>query len=209
MIRTITGTLAAALDASIDLTVGPMTLGLLVPACDLDHYRARIGRDVELHTLLYLEGDASRGNLEPRLIGFLSPEDRAFFDLFTTVKGIGPKTALRALIEPVGTIAAHIESRDARALTKLPGIGKRTAELIVAELAGKCVKFVTGPIRPVVSPTRTIPTGPDEDALQALIRLGERRSDAEVLLTRARASLPESADLNQLVTEMLRQRAAR
>ena len=40
------------------------------------------------HTIFYIEGDASGGNLEPRLIGFLRPQDKAFFQLFITVKGI-------------------------------------------------------------------------------------------------------------------------
>jgi Holliday junction DNA helicase RuvA len=72
------------------------------------------------HTLLYLQGDANGGNLEPRLIGFLRREDKKFFEKFITVKGIGPKKALKALAVPVGEIAHAIESKDAKFLVELP-----------------------------------------------------------------------------------------
>src|SRR5438552_10738920 len=94
------------------------------------------------HTLMYLQGDASGGNIEPRLIGFLRLQDKKFFEKFITVKGIGPKTALRALTVPVGEIAAAIESKNTRFLIGLNGIGRRTAELMIAELAGKVGAFV-------------------------------------------------------------------
>src|SRR5947208_8697397 len=95
------------------------------------------------HTIMYLQGDASGGNIEPRLIGFLQRSDKKFFEKFITVKGIGPKKALKALALPAGEIAQAIESRDTRFLVGLPQIGKRMAEQIVAELAGKATKFAT------------------------------------------------------------------
>jgi Holliday junction DNA helicase RuvA len=95
------------------------------------------------HTLLYLEGDASGGNIEPRLVGFLKPQDKRFFEKFITVKGIGPKKALKALALPTGDVAHAIETKDTRFLVGLPQIGKRMAELIVAELAGKVGEFVS------------------------------------------------------------------
>ena len=211
MISALTGQLVKVHDASIDLRAGPIVFSLLVPAIDVEPLRAQVNRELTFHTIFYLEGDASRGNLEPRVIGFLRAEDRAFFDLFTTVKGIGPKTALRALTEPIGTIASWIESKDARSLTKLSGIGKRTAELVIAELAGKCAKFATQQAG-VASATRssnvnTRNFSPDqEDAIRALINLGERRLDAENLLDRVLRANPKLSDTNAIVTEMLRQR---
>src|SRR4029453_3161798 len=138
--------------------------------------------------LMYLEGDPNRSNLEPRLIGFLRPEDKQFFELFTTVKGIGPKTARRALTVPVGQIAAAIESRDGRFLVGLDGVGKRTAELIVAELSGKVGRFVTDRAAVVTPASRR--SQADEDAISLMVSGGERRSDAEMLLARAKSSDP-------------------
>ena len=110
---------------------------VLVPSYAVQELSACRGQDVTLHTLEYLEGGAAGGNLTPRIIGFLHPEDRAFFRQFITVKGVGVRKGLRALDAPVARIAAHIESGDTIALALLPGIGKRMAETIVAELRGK------------------------------------------------------------------------
>jgi Holliday junction DNA helicase RuvA len=212
MISALTGNLVKVHDASIDLQSGPFLFSLLVPAIDVEPLRSQVNRELTFHTIFYLEGSASGGNLDPKLIGFLRPDDRAFFDLFTTVKGIGPKTALRALTEPIGTIAAWIEGRDARSLTKLSGIGKRTAELVIAELAGKCAKFagsLAGAASAARSPVQTNSksfTPDQEDAIRALVSLGERRLDAENLLDRVLRASPKLTDANEIVTEMLRQR---
>jgi holliday junction DNA helicase RuvA len=212
MISALTGHLVEVNETSIDLRAGPVVFTVLIPACDVPRMQEQIGGEVKLWTLMYLEGDASRGNLEPRVVGFLQKDDRAFFELFTTVKGIGPKTALKALTEPIEAIAGWIESRDAKSLTRLSGIGKRTAELVIAELSGKCGKF-SGPVipgesaRPAATPSRRPPA--EEDAIRALCSLGERRLDAESLLERVRQrskSMPH--ETNQLVKEMLRIRAA-
>ncbi len=195
----------------IHLQAGPILYELLVPAADLEELRASLGEELTIHTILYLEGDPNRGNLEPRLIGFRRPEDRKFFDLFTTVKGIGTKTALRALTVPIGQIAQAIESKDTRFLFGLDGIGKRTAELIVAELAGKALKFATGygekpgggamPMR-----RRSVV---DEDAIAGLMALGERRADAERLLDAVKSANPDLATTDALLREMLRMRTGR
>src|SRR5690349_11233861 len=89
MISALTGQLVAVVDdARVSLAAGPFTFELLVPAADVEALRGRVGAEVTFHTLFYLEGSAGGGNLDPRLIGFSRPEDKAFFNLFTTVKGI-------------------------------------------------------------------------------------------------------------------------
>src|SRR3954468_18711225 len=160
MISALTGKLKRVDGDRVFLEAGPMQFELLVPAADVTELQASLGETLTLHTIFTLTGDPSRGGLEPTLIAFLRPEDRQFFELFTTVKGIGAKTALKALTVPVGEIAAAIESKDAKFLTRLQGIGKRTAELIVAELSGKAAKFATyapsgeGRGGPMPSPSR-------------------------------------------------------
>src|SRR3954468_8294789 len=136
MISALTGELRRVDEDRVHVKVGPLLLELLVPAVDATELQASLGEELTFHTQMYVEGDASGGNLKPRLIGFLRAADKQFFERFITVKGIGPKTALRALTVPVGQIAQAIESKDARFLIQLDGIGKRTAELVIAELAG-------------------------------------------------------------------------
>src|SRR5262245_17157043 len=121
-----------------------MTYELFVPGADQQRLAAMTGQTVRFHTLYYLESQNQGASYTPRLIGFASPDDRAFFELFTTVKGIGNRKALRALQLPFGAVAAAIADKDIDLLKSLPEIGKRTAETIVAELSGKVDRFVTG-----------------------------------------------------------------
>lgn len=202
MLASIVGRLQGVAAHRALLRIGAATLEVLYPAADRATLEQMIGQELTFHTLLYLEGDPSRGNLEPRIIGFLSPQDKRFFELFTTVKGIGTRTALRALSVPVPEIVDAIERRDARALVELDGIGKRTAELIVAELSGKLGEFA----RAVAAPTRRW-TQEEEDAILLLVQAGERRPDAEALLGRVRQTQPDLHDTAGLWRAMLRLRA--
>lgn len=206
MISALTGELHRVDEDRIHLQAGAILYELLVPASDVAELQTSRGETLTLHTIFYIGGDPSRGGLEPTLIGFMRPEDRKFFNLFTTVKGIGPKTALKALTVPVGEIARAIESKDSKFLVGLNGIGKRTAELIVAELAGKVKAFATGygTKATVVSPNRR--PSIEEDAILALMAMGERRPDAERLLERAKQSNPEASNTDLLLREMLRMR---
>jgi holliday junction DNA helicase RuvA len=210
MIASLTGTLTVVDEDRIHLQVGPILYELLVPAADVLRLNDDVGLEMTFHTLLYLQGDANGGNLEPRLIGFLRREDKKFFEKFITVKGIGPKKALKALAVPVGEIAHAIEAKDAKFLVQLPEIGKRTAETIVAELSGKVKDFVgTIPETSATSLSGGRRTTVEEDAIQALIALGERRIDAEHLLDRAKQLAPNASTTNDLLREMLRMRTMR
>lgn len=180
-----------------------MQFELLVSAADVSALHASLGEELTLHTIFYLAGDPARGGLEPTLIAFLRPDDRTFFELFTTVKGIGPRTALKALTVPVGEIAGAIESKDARFLTRLQGIGKRTAELIVAELAGKVGKFATAAMPAGAGGATGRRSRAEEDAIAVLLALGERRSDAERLLERAKSTNPQARTAEELSRAML------
>lgn len=208
MISAITGRLRQVGERDVALVVGALEYELLVPASDLQSLTQQIGSEVTFHTIFYLEGDAARGNLEPRLIGFSSARDKAFFEKFTTVKGIGTKTALRALSVPAVQIAAAIESRNARFLTQLEGIGKRTAELIIAELSGKVSQFAAGvAIEGAPEHRATLLNQAEVDAVNAMVALGERRPDAERLLETVRHENPTMATTDALLREMLRRRA--
>lgn len=188
----------------VSLRSGPIVYELLVPAADVETLRAQVNEEITFHTILYLEGTAGGGNLDPKLIGFLRAPDRQFFNLFTTVKGIGPKTALRALSVPVGEIAQAIESKDSRALVKLDGIGKRTAELIIAELAGKTQKFATTQAGQAIAAHAARYSQNEEDAISAMMALGERRPEAERLLERVKHQAPDLRATDALLREMLR-----
>jgi Holliday junction DNA helicase RuvA len=187
MIARITGRLEELTPTSALVDVGGgLWYEVLVPACDSGQLTQRLGQEVTLHTLHFIEGDASFGSQTPRLVGFLRATDRQFFRTFTTVKGIGIRTALKALERPVGEIASAIQGKDARFLATLPKIGKRTAEQIIAELHGKVEAFVG----PAAAAVESLPQ-PAAEAVAVLVQLGERRPDAQALVERVLAVEPE------------------
>lgn len=156
---------------------------ILLPTHLADSLRGRLGQSVTLHTIEHLEAVAQGSSFRPRLIGFSSRAERAFFERLTKVKGLGTRRALRAMARPAGEIAAAITTRDTRFLRSLPEIGARLAETIVAELHGKVDEFGAGASAgngKVVTVTSAA-----EQAVAALERLGQSRAEAERLVTRA------------------------
>lgn len=109
---------------------------------------------------LYIYYHVSERQPKPVLIGFASLEDKAFFQLFISVAAIGPMKAVKALIRPVGEIAGAIEQKDVTFLGQLPGIGKRTAEKIIATLHGKTMAFMDHAA--VNACDQVAPPGPDK-----------------------------------------------
>jgi Holliday junction DNA helicase RuvA len=93
-------------------------------------------------TALYIYYHQTERQPKPVLIGFETFEEKQFFQIFITVAAIGPLKAVKAMSCPAGDIALAIENKDVKFLTGLNGIGKRTAEKIIATLHGKLEKFV-------------------------------------------------------------------
>jgi len=141
MITRINGILEQAGEGTVHVRVGDVTYELLVPACDEAEWMSSVGSGVSLHTLHYLESQGQGASFWPRLIGFRDPGDRDFFDLFTSVKGIGMRRALRSIAIPPARIAEAIVVRDTALLMSLPEIGKKTAETMVLELRDKVTSF--------------------------------------------------------------------
>jgi holliday junction DNA helicase RuvA len=130
--------------------------------------------------------------------------------MFITVKGIGPKTALRALTVPVGEIATAIESKNTKFLTGLAGIGRRTAELMIAELSGKVGAFaITSGA--VVAQSRRRWNAEEEAAIAFATspQIGLRLADAERLLERVKSTAANLATAEEILPEMLKLHSAR
>ncbi len=141
MIRKISGSLERVEPTAIELAVGSIVHEVLVPDMVRSQLQAKLGSQISLYTLEYLEGNPTRGNLVPRIVGFLSEVEREFFELFCEVDGVGVRKALRAMVRPVGEVATAIEEQNAAVLSKLPGVGAATAERIIAKLRRKMPKF--------------------------------------------------------------------
>jgi Holliday junction DNA helicase RuvA len=130
------------------------------------------GSEVALHIHTHVREDALA------LYGFLRPSEKVLFEKLLTVSGIGPKLAITILSgmaadEMVGAIRGN----DVARLTRIPGIGKKTAERMVLELRDKL---------PQTAPTAITAPPPvsavEEDVLSALVNLGFQRAAAEKAL---------------------------
>lgn len=144
---------------------------------------------------------------KPVLIGFSTEEEKDFFQLFLTVEDIGPIKAAKALTLPVREISRMIESGDVTGLSGLKGIGKRTAQKIVATLAGKTARFMGGAVNlnqespdPAHRYGDVIPIVMDVLTLQ----MGHRSSEAEKLIHGALLRKPDIQTPEALLEEIYR-----
>ena len=135
---------------------------------------AEAGQEVALHIHTHVRED------QISLFGFLRPEEKRLFEKLMTVSGIGPKLAVTILSGmPVGDLIGAIRAGDVARLTKVPGIGKKTAERMVLELREKLEELRTAAIAP--SPLNAVA----DDVLSALVNLGYQRPQSEKAVEKA------------------------
>jgi len=136
-----------------------------------------VGSEVSLHIHTHVREDAIA------LFGFLRADEKQLFEKLITVSGIGPKLAITILsgmvpADMVGAIRANNHAR----LTRIPGIGKKTAERMCVELRDKLEAFGEAQAATPVSAV-------EEDVISALANLGYQRALAEKAVERAVASV--------------------
>lgn len=126
-----------------------------------------IGSEVALHVHTHVREDAIA------LFGFVHPEEKQLFEKLLSVSGIGPKLAITILSGMAAAeMVAAIRGNDIAKLTKIPGIGRKTAERMTLELRDKLKDFGMEAASAPVSPM-------EEDVLSALTNLGYQRPLAE------------------------------
>jgi Holliday junction DNA helicase RuvA len=132
------------------------------------------GSEVALHIHTHVRED------QIALYGFLRPAEKQLFEKLITVSGIGPKLAITILSGmPADEMVGAIRTNDIARLTRIPGIGKKTAERMVLELRDKLPP--AGVETPAAAPMSAI----EEDVLSALLNLGYQRQAAERALATA------------------------
>jgi holliday junction DNA helicase RuvA len=153
-----------------------------------------IGNEVALNIHTHVRED------QIALYGFLRPTEKVLFEKLITVSGIGPKLAITILSGMAAEeMVASIRGNDIARLTRIPGIGKKTAERMVLELRDKLPPQGTEAITPISSLNPV-----EEDVLSALMNLGYQRPAAE----KALASLGTSTQTGSF-DSMFRQALAR
>jgi holliday junction DNA helicase RuvA len=174
MIALLAGTLAAKeSDRVVVRTPSGVGYECFVPTrtlADLPH----TGQPVELHTSLVVREDGQT------LYGFTSAEERRVFQRLLQATGVGPKLALAMLsLHPSERLVRSIREKDIAVLVAVPGVGKKTAERLVLELADKTGDLEAGAAEPVSSAS--------DAATKALIRLGYGAPEADDAVRRALA----------------------
>ena len=154
---------------------------VLLPAIVMESLQNKeIGEEISL----YIFYQQTERQPKPVLIGFNLEVEREFFQYFISVEDIGPLKAAKALTVPVREIATAIEAGEINQLTKLKGIGRRTAQKIVATLAGKMGKFAL--IRADDRKTELPVEDFSKQVLDVMIKqLGHRMGDARQMIDRA------------------------
>jgi holliday junction DNA helicase RuvA len=131
-----------------------------------------IGAEVALHIHTHVREDLIA------LYGFLRPSEKLLFEKLITVSGIGPKLAITILSGMAADeMVSAIRGNDVARLTRIPGIGRKTAERMILELRDKLPETgpTSGPAVPAMNAT-------EEDVLSALVNLGYQRAAAEKAL---------------------------
>jgi len=201
MIARVSGQLEEVRDDRVLVSAGALAYEILVAPVTADDLRPRLGQRVILHTLEYFDGNPAYGQMVPRLAGFLSETEKRFFIRYVSVQGLGVAKGLKSLVVPVGEIAARIEARDAARLAELPGIGRRTAEKIIAELVGKLDEFALA----AGAERRSEEPESKREAVAVLVQLGLARPEAMERVDAAFERLGADAGVEALVREAFHQ----
>ncbi len=188
MIGRITGTLIEKAPPQIVVDCHGIGYEVDVPRSSFYNLPA-IGERVSLHTQFVVREDAQL------LYGFLTLKEREAFRLLTRITGVGPKMALSVLSGlSVDELAQTVALQEVGRLTRVPGVGKKTAERLLLELKGKLADALPGAAggHPVASV--------QHEALAALMALGYSDKEALPLLK----SLPEGLSLEDASRQALK-----
>ena len=152
-----------------------------------------VGSEVALHVHTHVREDSIA------LYGFLRPAEKQLFEKLITVSGIGPKLAITILSGmPADEMVGAIRGHDVARLTRIPGIGRKTAERMVLELRDKLPSAAPGEVAAAAAATPV-----EEDVLSALLNLGYQRASAEGALASANRNGKDAGSFEALFRESL------
>lgn len=204
MISRIKGKLVQKQSNSILVDINGLTYQVFIPLSSLSRIDEHTGPDgtVDLVTFHYHQVEPSRSI--PVLIGFLNEIEKEFFECFITVSGIGPRAALRALNQPISSIAAAIDAGDLSFLRSLPGIGQQRAKEIVAKLQNKVGKF--GLIKDDMISQEKPDSSIHDEAQAVLMQLGYRKPEAMTMIKKALECGTDIKTTEELLNEVYKQK---
>lgn len=195
MIARLQGQLLEVTPPSLVIDVSGVGYQVDVPLSVFDHLPA-LGESVTLLTEMIIRDDAHT------LYGFQSAADRQLFRDLLKVSGVGPRLALGVLSGVSGPdFALMIDSKDSQALTRLPGIGKKTAERLIVEMQGRINSGDSDGATPSLAAIDA-----SQEARQALTSLGYSQAESLKMVRQAQGELPEDANAQHLIKHALKQK---
>lgn len=130
------------------------------------------------------------------LFGFLQPHELALFESLLNVSGVGPKLALSIIGHmPPDQLISAITTQNIASLSRIPGIGKKTAERLIVEMKDKLTDMIAH--TPHYTPTHE--SSLQNDLLSALLNLGYNHMTAQKAIKKAMKEEPEATDLAKLI----------
>jgi len=187
-------------DDRITLIVNGIGYDILIPAYVMNRIKGNKTDGDELE--LYISYNQTERQPKPIMVGFESPLDKDFFELFISVEDIGPTAAVKALIRPVREIARSIEDKDTRALRQLKGIGERKADKIVATLKGKVAMYALMP--EIELPPEVVEDFRKEVEAVLVSQLGHKLIEARKMIEEAMKRNPRISSSEELFEEVYR-----
>ncbi len=167
MIARITGTVVETIEKGVIVETGGIGYAVYTPSVPL------LGDIATFHTHLVIRDDAHE------LYGFELLQEKLLFTKLIGVSGVGPKTALHMLtLYPLNELVRIIRVGDAKAISLVPGLGKKTAEKIVIDLKDKLEGFAASE------------KGPEHDLIEALLSLGYKEHQVRSVVSSIDAALP-------------------
>jgi Holliday junction DNA helicase RuvA len=202
MISRIEGTLTQINDQYALVRSGGLSYEVLLPSALAEKLKdnGQVGSEISFETIYYIEAGDRKSNHYPRLVGFTNPIDREFFNLFTQVPGLGVKKALKSLVLPISEIAAAIETKESARLRRLPGVGGRLADKIIAELHGKTAKFALARNAEPLAATKPAAQPFVDEALEILLQLQYSTSEAKTMIEKAVEANPKVDRAEHLIS---------
>lgn len=198
MISQLRGTVTTLNLNSVVLDVGGV--GYLVNAVPRTLGELTVGKEATLPTSLVVREDSMT------LYGFTSARDRDVFDIITSVSGIGPKLGLAILaVHSAEELAAAVQNEDTKALTRVSGVGPKSASRIILELKGKLT--LTADATATAAPAaqteaEALAQAAEAQVVEGLTGLGWTEKEAKKVLAATLKAQPELAGAS--VPELLR-----
>ena len=180
MIGYLEGTILTKETDRVLLLVQSIGYEVLLPAFVMETISGKKGDSLSL----FIYYHQTERQPKPVLIGFMLEAEKEFFQQFISVEDVGVIKAVKALTLPISKIARAIETKDAKVLQNLKGIGARTADKIIATLYGKMEKYAL--IREDMPQAVIVDKNIEDQVLDVLVgQLGHKRMDAKQMIQAA------------------------